>query len=186
MHTIDDRNKYQPSIGLLKEIELLQRQKLRGKQIKLSLNGDYSFLCNAYGISGATGSYPCIWCLVKSSDLAHPKDDEDYEERSISSITEDHIRFKEESDGNKAVVQHYNNALHAPLLPIELEDVTPPYLHIVLGLVWRHHVLLLGEIHKLEIELINQSKGTCREKGLELREFGKALETKERKFRRAA
>ena len=177
--TIDDRNNYQPSIGLLKEIEMLQRHKWRGKQIKLSLNGDYSFLCNAYGISGATGSYPCIWCLVKSSDLEHPKDDKDYEERSISSITEDHIRFKEESDGNKAVVKHYNNALHAPLLPIELEDVTPPYLHIVLGLVWRHHVLLLGEIHQLEIELINQSKGTCKEKGLELREFGKALETKE-------
>ena len=93
-------------------------------------------------------------------------------------LKEDHNRFKNEKDGNKDHVKYYNNALHKPLLPIELEDVTPPYLHIELGVVWRHHILLLREINKLETELINQSKQTCTEKGLELKEFGKAFETK--------
>ena len=176
--TMNEKNEYQPSIGLLQEIELLQRHKWRGKQIKITLNGDYSFLCNAYGISGATGCYPCIYCLIPSCDLANPKDNEDYQQRSIRSISDDNNKFKQETDGNKDLVKHFNNALHAPLLPIDLEDVTPPYLHIELGLVWRHHLLLLGEINQLEIALINQKKGTCTNKGLELREFGKALETK--------
>ncbi|GFR85064.1 amine oxidase [Elysia marginata] len=35
-----------------------------GKTIKLFLFGDYDFLCKMYGIAGANGSYPCLWCLT--------------------------------------------------------------------------------------------------------------------------
>ena len=37
-----------------------------GKQMKLFLFGDYDFVCKIYGISGACGNYPCLWCLTKN------------------------------------------------------------------------------------------------------------------------
>ena len=55
--------------GIIDDLKALQRHLWRGKKIKLSLNGDYDFLCKAYGISGAAGKFPCIWCLIPSESL---------------------------------------------------------------------------------------------------------------------
>ena len=52
-----------------------------GKKIKLCLNGDYDFLCKAYGISGATGKFPCIWCLVPSDELDRTDKEYSYRQR---------------------------------------------------------------------------------------------------------
>ena len=162
--------------GILDDIKRLQNYEWKGKKIKIILNGDYEFLCKAYGISGAAGKYPCIWCLVPSDDL--DKTDKIYQARSNQSIMADHNRFQKEADGDKDFVKFYNNALHPPLLPIELYDVSPPYLHVLLGNVWRHHVLLKKEIFKIEIMLIEQDKKTCTKKGLELKEYGNNFDTK--------
>ena len=35
------------------------------KKVELFLFGDNDFLCKIYGISGANGNYPCLWCLTK-------------------------------------------------------------------------------------------------------------------------
>ena len=156
--------------GILDDIEKLQTHKWMGKNIKVILNGDYEFLCKAYGISGATGKYPCIWCLMPKNDL--DKCDKKYPARSNQSILDDHNRFQIEENGDKNVVKYYNNALHPPLLPIQLDDVSPPYLHVLLGIVWKHHVLLKKEIYKIEIMLIEQGTETCTKKGLDFRDYG--------------
>jgi hypothetical protein len=38
--------------------------------------------------------------------------------------------------------KHSGNAAHALLLNVALENVTPPYLHLLLGIVKKHHSLL--------------------------------------------
>ena len=78
------------SAGILDDLKMLQNHAWRGKKIKLCLNGDYDFLCKVFGISGATGKFPCIWCLVPSDEL--DKNDKEYTERTIQSLTEDHER----------------------------------------------------------------------------------------------
>ena len=74
--------------------------------------------------------------------------------------------------GNKKNVKNYFNCLHPPLLPIQLEDVTPPYLHILLGIVWRHHILLKKATHELDLFLLLQNTNTCTPAGLQLKEYG--------------
>ena len=74
--------------------------------------------------------------------------------------------------GDKRNVKNYLNCSHAPLLPIELEEVTPPYLHILLGIVWRHHILLKKEVHILDWKIIAQEKYMCTEAGLKLKQYG--------------
>ena len=38
----------------------------RGQRFRIILSGDYSFLCDIYGISGASGRHCCLWCQISS------------------------------------------------------------------------------------------------------------------------
>ena len=40
----------------------------------------------------------------------------------------------------------FHNVIHAPMLDIEVVHVCPPYLHILLGLVVKHHKCLEQEV----------------------------------------
>ena len=44
----------------------------------------------------------------------------------------------------------YNNVVAAPIWDIELTHIAPPYLHILLGVVKKHHDLLEQECHDLD------------------------------------
>ena len=70
--------------GILYDINLLQSHKWNEKQIKVFLNGDYDFLCKAYGLSGAVGCYPCIWCRVHKTEFSDFE--KNHELRSLDSI----------------------------------------------------------------------------------------------------
>ena len=54
--------------SIRKELAHVEKPVWDGKQIKLFffLFGGYDFLCKIYGISGACGNYPCLWCLTKN------------------------------------------------------------------------------------------------------------------------
>ena len=47
-----------------REIDALENLPWKEKTIKLHMFGDYDFLCNVYGLSGAAGTYPCLWCYT--------------------------------------------------------------------------------------------------------------------------
>ena len=59
--------------GLLDDLKQLQNHIWNGKTIKITLNGDYDFLCKAYGLSGPVGTYPCLWCLFPKNEINDPK-----------------------------------------------------------------------------------------------------------------
>lgn len=42
------------------------------KKFRLFFFGDYSFLCDMYGLSGASGRYCCLWCLITSEAMQIP------------------------------------------------------------------------------------------------------------------
>ena len=119
-----------------------------GKTIKLFLFGDYDFLCKIYGISGACGNYPCLWCLTKKSDIQCKQGQQP--ERTLASLSEDHRRFINFGKGDKKCASCYNNCIHSPLLDIPLDRVTPPYLHCLLGITKRHHTLLEDAADELD------------------------------------
>ena len=111
-----------------------------GKKVKLFLFGDYDFLCKIYGISGANGNYPCLWCLTNKSEIQYKRGPQP--ERTLSSLSTDNKRFMNVGKGDKKNASSYNNSIHEPILDIPLDRVTPPYLHCLLGITKRHHTLL--------------------------------------------
>ena len=50
--------------GFGDELAALHSHMWRQKAIKVSLNGDYDFLCKVYGLSGPQGTFLCLWCLM--------------------------------------------------------------------------------------------------------------------------
>ena len=101
--------------------------------MKVFLCGDYEFLCNMYGLSGASGisiqvvgelhsyililgRHCCLWCLIKQDQLKlSPAVRPAIQLRTISSILADNQRFVD-AGSNPKNVKHFNNCLLEPLL----------------------------------------------------------------------
>ena len=123
--------------------------------IKVFLNGDYDFMCKMYGLSGPQGTYPCLWCLMPRRDMHQPSDQ--CQSRSLETVLADNSAFHRETSDKRKVAK-FHNALHAPLLGIDLESVSPPYLHILLGVVLKHHKLLEDSAHRLDMEIVSENE----------------------------
>ncbi|GFR62043.1 hypothetical protein ElyMa_001861500 [Elysia marginata] len=96
-----------------------------------------------------------------------------YQARSLESILGDNSAFVADSSGKKEVAK-FHNALHKPLLDtrIELDNVSPPYLHILLGIVLKHHKLLEEVAHKLDTEKSTEKDDLLTPMGLSLKNHG--------------
>jgi len=145
---------------LQQQLEELSRLEWDGKKIVLFLFGDYDFLVKLYGLSGAQGTYPCLWCLTPKSDMKSMLKN-DHSLRSLANIKRSHRRFMKYGYGLKKNVKRYHNCLHHPMLEVEPEKVAPPYLHILLGIVLKHHRQLEEAAHDIYVQLVHQSMEDC-------------------------
>eukprot|EP00731_Ephydatia_muelleri_P024162 Em0016g433a len=89
----------------------------RGYTMRPFICGDYEFLSGIYGLSGASGKYPCLWCLVTLDELISPSM-KCYE---IRTIIRDYQRFLQ-SGGNIKHAKSYNNCVREPFFNIALTE----------------------------------------------------------------
>ena len=137
------------------DINELKKMKWKGKRIRVFLFGDYAFLTSLYGLSGSCGIHPCLWCTVKKHQIQEGQADvTSY--RTLKTLDEDYNRFCTECNKKKEKVSQFNNVLHPPLWRIPLARVCPPYLHILLGVVKKHHDLLEEHCHKIDLAIAQE------------------------------
>ena len=130
-------------LPLRDEITQLHSDSWQGKRFTVFLCGDYDFLSKMYGLSGAKGTHCCLWCSIKSKQIQlDPQTREPITRRKLSSIKVQQRRFETEGDGKKSKAASYENCIYAPIWDIRIQYVCPPYLHILLGVIKRHHDLL--------------------------------------------
>ena len=134
-----------------KKIEKIQDSIWDGKKIKVFLHGDYDFLCKVYGISGPCGTFPCLWCLATKKHIQQQTTQ--IPTRTLDTLIKDNESFKTTGQEDKRQAKHFHNCIHKPLLNIELDRVSPPYLHIILGITLKHHRLLEEAADKIDIAL---------------------------------
>ena len=135
------------------QIDRLSEMKWNNCDIQLFLCGDYEFLIKVFGLSGAAGVHPCLFCEITSADIQKdPSETVESWIRSLRRIKSQHQRYVKAGSVKKNA-RHYKNVISKPMWNIELTHVAPPYLHIVLGLVKKHHDLLEEECHELDIDL---------------------------------
>ena len=140
-----------PTSHIQEEIRQLEDLVWDNKQIRVFLSGDYDFLCKTYGLSGAQGVRPCLWCTILKEKIK--SGDGPAQERTLSNLKADFHRFETLGQGKKSNAKHFNNVCSQPVWNIELSRVCPPYLHILLGITQKHHVLLEKFCHEIDIAI---------------------------------
>ena len=143
------------------KLEDLSKLEWDGKTIKVFAFGDYDFYCKIFGLSGAQGTHPCLWCNISKkqiqSDQYHKS-----EPRTLESIKENCDKWEMETNADKKRASEYYNCVHRPMINIDLDRVVPPYLHILLGIMKKHHELLEIAADKLDDMIQNQHEDDIR------------------------
>lgn len=120
------------------------------KKIRLFLFGDYDFLLKLFGLSGAQAIHPCLWCTASRHQLqTRPNARTVSESRSLGTLNRDFRQYYR-AGSDKAKAKVYNNVIHRPIFDVDIPQVAPPYLHLLLGIVKKHHTLLENECHQLD------------------------------------
>ena len=107
-------------IGLCKEIEMLRDFTWEGKNIVVFLNEDYEFLTKVYGISGAAGTFPCLWCHMPRRQMHSDQPLYYSMERSLDGLEKDFNTFFNFNSDKKDTAR-FNNCLHSPIIQIPLD-----------------------------------------------------------------
>ena len=134
------------------KISSLSQQMWNEKRLRLFLFGDYDFVLKLYGLSGPQAVHPCLWCKASKQQIQRPPSEQAIHERSLHNIKCDHKRFKRAGEKKKNA-KAFNNVVTEPIWDIELTHVAPPYLHLLLGIVKKHHDLLKKECHSLDVQI---------------------------------
>lgn len=119
----------------ISQIEQFKKITWHDKVFKIFMFGDYEFLTNMYGLSGASGRYPCLWCEIPSAALSVPKSERDdfYQLCTLDTLKGNHLTFVNVYNSNLKNAKQAFNVIDKPFFNIDLEHVCVPGLHITLG-----------------------------------------------------
>ena len=137
------------------QIEELRSMTWRGKNVRLFVFGDYDFLTKLFGLSGAQGVHPCLYCTINKDDMKKAPDniEGDIADRTLKNIQKSYHGFSKKGKKKKSKAKLHFNVIRKPVLDIELDHVCPPYLHILLGVVKKHHDMLDKHCQELDEQL---------------------------------
>ena len=138
------------------QINNLERLILKQHKFRVFICGDYDFLAKVYGISGAQGKHPCIWCNVTSDQIKQRNGHMKCEKRTLERMGKKVNEFEDIGMAQKGVAKEFENCINRPMIQIEIRQVVIPYLHCLLGLMKRHHELLEYSAHYLDKKLLEQ------------------------------
>ena len=78
--------------------------------------GDYEILSNMFGLSGASGRYPCLWCEILSVTLIVPKSEREdiYQLRTLDTLKENQLTFVNKYNSNLKQAKDAFNIIDKP------------------------------------------------------------------------
>ena len=68
-------------------------------------------------------------------------------------MIKDYENFKKDGKQNLLLASSFNNVIHRPMWDVKVKHVCPPYLHMLLGIVKKHHDLLENELHQIDLQI---------------------------------
>ena len=134
------------------QIKQLQLMSWMDKKLRVFVYGDYEFLCKLFGLSGACGMYCCLWCLINKNEIHEsPVQDWEYTKRTLVGLKISHQKFSKIAKFKKSMASQFDNCITEPIWDIPIDHVAPPYLHVLLGIVKKHHDMLVDTCHRIDI-----------------------------------
>lgn len=103
----------------------------QGKKVKVVLFGNYGLQSTLFGLSGSSGLHPCLHCTLTRREMQLAGEKADH--RTLESLGRDHTAFI--AAGLKlADAKKFNNCIRPVILPLPLENVIVPVLHLDPGI----------------------------------------------------
>ena len=135
------------------QVKMLMGTTWDSRYIRCIFFGDYELLCACYGLSGPSGRRPCLFCLSTKAEMQLPPTQQPaHEERSLQRLNEDLKRF-EQNGSCLAHAKLFNNVIRPSLLPIPLEWVCIPALHLDLGIYGWMFESFISDMRQLDAML---------------------------------
>ena len=123
------------------------------RRSRLFLFGNYDFLLKVFIISGVQSANLCLWCTASNAHIQKdPNQWPQLPQQTLNNINADYRKFKCRGK-DKRLPCAFNNVRHVPMFDMMPTQVSPPYLHIMLGIVKRHHTVLQDDCHSLDQEI---------------------------------
>ena len=104
--------------------------------------------------------------------MIHYKLDNTHQERTLHTLHQDNKEFQSRYNSDKKHASRCNNSRYKPLLDIELDYVAPPYLHILLGVVLKHHRHLEAYADKIDFKITLEPFQNLTQMGKRLKAYG--------------
>ena len=140
------------------EIRDLQTAVWEDKTIQVFLTGDYSFLANIYGLSGAAGTHFCLWCEKTLAEMRSTTSNKKAKQRDLEKMKKNYKDFISKGKGKKkASAAKCKNVVREPCLNIPISNVVPPSLHILLGVVKKHHDFIEMGCDEIDTDIIDET-----------------------------
>ena len=100
----------------------------------------------------------CLWCVTKPEDIRFPsKSWSPATQRTLVALTHDHTQFIKKGGGKINLASCSHNVCREPLWDNKINQTCPPYLHILLGIVKRHHDLLEKELREVDLRIAQKN-----------------------------
>ncbi|XP_033646390.1 uncharacterized protein LOC117305619 [Asterias rubens] len=142
---------------VIDQISDLANLEWRGHKFRLFSFGDYAFLTKLYGVCSSNARYCCIYCRISKSNMQRPLCERQASfRRSLQSIKEQHQLFVEDGQKRSRAKDVSFSIVSSPMLPVELDYVIVPTLHISLGVFKRLYDLFEQACHELDVAILKE------------------------------
>ncbi len=103
-------------------------------RVKLFAVGDMKWLCSTFGHMGAASSYPCLLCKADHDQVTRSVGR--ITPRTIVEMTQQGVQFEKllSATNRTLLSKQFQSIDHPPLFSIEVNNIVPSPLHIILGL----------------------------------------------------
>ncbi|XP_071796167.1 uncharacterized protein [Asterias amurensis] len=139
---------------LMRQIADLATVKWRDKSFRLLCFGDYELLNKTYGLCGCNARYCCIYCKASKEMMQKPLAERGLSPaRSLNDIKDNHQHFLKSGAKRSQAKDISFSVVSEPLIPIEVDHVILPSLHISLGVFKKLFDLFESDCHRLDEHL---------------------------------
>ena len=136
------------------EVEKLASTTWRNRSVRVLLFGDYELQTTLYGLSGSSGTHPCLHCTAMRKEIQLPGCSG--APRSLDLLCTDNAAFVG-AGAKLADAKKHNNCIRPPILPVSLDNVIIPVLHLDLGIFAWIFDAMTKDCQMLDVALASSS-----------------------------
>ena len=131
-------------------------------RVRVTMFGDYELQTTLYGLSGSSGVHPCLHCTITKADKQKPAGNRSQtaEKRTLDSLASDYQAFQD-AGAVLANAKKFHNVIRPAILPIPVEDVCIPALHLDLGIFPYLYYAFVHELRRVDLHMAEKMRASA-------------------------